>query len=217
MDERRALPRAESPEGPEDWRRELRESVRTVAELAERLELTPEELEGARRAEAGGFPIAITPYYLSLCDRSDPTCPLRRQVVPHVAESETVPGDLRDPLGEEAHEVAPDLIQRYPDRALLLVSDRCAVYCRFCTRSRMVGAGGGPRSLSRLGPALAYLREHPAIRDVIVSGGDPLAMATSRLLGIVEALREIPSVETIRLASRVPVVLPMRINSELLD
>jgi len=201
----------------DDWKWQLRNAVRSADGLRAVLDLSEKEYEAARRAEQAGFPIAITPHALSLIDKSDPQCPVRRQLVPAHEEGTPSLGDLRDPLGEEAHEVAPDLIQRYPDRALLLVSDRCAVYCRFCTRSRMVGAGGGPRSLSRLGPALAYLREHPAIRDVIVSGGDPLAMATSRLLGIVEALREIPSVETIRLASRVPVVLPMRINSELLD
>jgi lysine 2,3-aminomutase len=98
----------------------------------------------------------------------------------------------------------------------LLVSDRCAVYCRFCTRSRLVGSGGGPRSLSKLAPAFAYLRQHPEVKDVIVSGGDPLAMATSRLVSIIEALRQIPSIETIRLATRVPVALPMRITDELL-
>jgi lysine 2,3-aminomutase len=198
-----------------DWTWQLRHSARTARELGELLELTPEEVAGALHAEQQGFPIAITPYYLSLCDRHDPSCPIRRQVVPRREEQNTVAGDLRDPLGEEAHEVAPDLVQRYPDRALLLVSDRCAVYCRFCTRSRMVGQGGGPRSLERLGPAFAYLEAHPEIRDVIVSGGDPLAMATPRLLGLIERLRRIASVETIRLATRVPVVLPQRIDDEL--
>jgi lysine 2,3-aminomutase len=202
---------------PEDWKWQIRRAIRTADELAAALELVPEELEGARAAERAGFPIAITPYYLGLCDREDPSCPIRRQVVPRVLETATVTGDLRDPLGEEAHEVAPDLVQRYPDRALLLVSDRCAVYCRFCTRSRMVGNGGGPRSVERIGPALEYLRAHPEITDVILSGGDPLTMATSRLVSIVEAVRAIPSVETIRLATRVPVTLPQRITVELLD
>lgn len=203
--------------GPKEWRWQLRNSIRSVAELAQHLELSEDELRGARSAEAGGFPIAITPYYLALCQRSDPSCPIRRQVVPHGAESETVLGDLADPLGEEAHQVAPELVQRYPDRALLLVTDRCAVYCRFCTRSRLVGNGGGPRSLERLGQAFDYLEQHPEIRDVIVSGGDPLAMTTERLLGIVERLRRIPSIETIRLATRVPVVLPQRVTDELLS
>lgn len=199
-----------------DWRWQLRHAVRSAGELATKLELTTAELEGACAAEAQGFPLAITPYYLSLCDPKDPQCPLRRQVVPHASEAVSTRGDLRDPLGEEAHEVAPELVQRYPDRALLLVTDRCAVYCRFCTRSRMVGNGGGPRSEERLAGAFAYLEAHPEIRDVIVSGGDPLAMSTERLVRVVTRLRAVPSVETIRLATRVPVALPQRITDELL-
>jgi lysine 2,3-aminomutase len=206
-----------APADPEDWRVQLRQAVRTSDELAARLSLSEDELLGARRAEAQGFPIAITPYYLALADPDDERCPIRRQVVPQAAEAEEVPGDLEDPLGELAHEAAPELIRRYPDRALLLVSDRCAVYCRFCTRSRMVGQGGGPRSLERLGPAFDYLEQHPELKDVIVSGGDPLAMSTDRLVSIVKRLRRIPSVETIRLATRVPVVLPQRIQPELLQ
>jgi lysine 2,3-aminomutase len=199
----------------ESWRSQLARSIKSAAELASALELTPQERAGAERAEQRGFPISITPYYLSLCDRQDPACPIRRQVVPHAAEAREVPGDLVDPLGEEAHEVAPELIQRYPDRALLLATDRCAVYCRFCTRSRMVGAGGGARSLDRLRPALEYLTAHPEIRDLIVSGGDPLCMSTEKLAALLAALRRIPSIETIRLATRVPVVLPQRITEEL--
>lgn len=199
----------------DDWHWQLRHCVRTADELARVLHLSPAEAAGAQAAQRSGFPIAITPYYLGLCDPSDRACPIRLQVVPQQHEHELVPGDLRDPLGEEAHEVAPELVQRYPDRALLLVSDRCAVYCRFCTRSRMVGSGGGPRSLERLAPALEYLRTHREITDVIVSGGDPLAMATQRIVTIVAALREIPSIETIRIATRVPVTLPQRITNEL--
>lgn len=199
------------------WKQELQRSIRTAAGLHEALGLSPGEFAAALRAEQAGFPIAVTPHYLSLVDRDNPNCPLRRQVIPSFEEGTPMRGDLRDPLGEEAHEVAPDLIQRYPDRALLLVSDRCAIYCRFCTRSRMVGSGGGPRSLARLAPAFEYLKAHPEVRDVIVSGGDPLAMATSRLVGIIERLREIESVETIRLATRVPVALPSRLTPELLD
>jgi lysine 2,3-aminomutase len=198
-----------------DWQWQLQHSVRTADELGRVLRLTPDELDGARDAERAGFPLSITPYYLSLIDPEDPACPIRRQVVPSVRERHEVPGDLRDPLGEDAHEVAPGLIQRYPDRALLFATDRCAVYCRFCTRSRLVGAGGGARSLERHAAAFAHLRAHPEVRDVIVSGGDPLAMSTARLVGIVRALREIPTIETIRLATRVPVALPQRITPEL--
>ncbi len=140
---------------------------------------------------------------------------MRRQCVPVADEGDEAPGDLADPLGELAHEIAPDLISRYPDRALLLVTDRCAVYCRFCTRSRMVGEGGGARPLERLEPAFRHLEAHPELRDVIVSGGDPLAMATDRLVRIVARLRSIASVETIRLATRVPVTLPQRVTPEL--
>lgn len=201
----------------EDWRWQMQNAVTRTEALQQHLTLGSDELEGARRAERDGFPISISPHYLSLIDRDDPNCPIRRQVVPRIQESQLSAGDLVDPLGEEQHEVAPDLIQRYPDRALLLVSDRCAVYCRFCTRSRMVGDGGGPRSRDRLQPALDYLAAHPAIRDVIISGGDPLVMATERLRSIVAAVRDIPSVSTIRIGTRVPVVIPQRITSELLE
>ena len=223
--ERRHLPSA-SPSGTHlvavsdtgfTWTDELRRSITSVAELADHLELTEDERQGALRAEQAGLPIAITPYYLSLADPFDPRCPIRRQCVPHIAEDREAPGDLVDPLGEEAHEVAPDLVCRYPDRALLLVSDRCSVYCRFCTRSRMVGAGGGVRPVEHLAPAFTWLAEHPEVRDVIVSGGDPLVMSTERLSRVLERLRAIPSVETIRLATRVPVTLPSRVTSELVE
>jgi lysine 2,3-aminomutase len=200
---------------PTDWRWQLQHAVSSASELARVLELSDDERRGAEAAERQGLPISITPYYLSLIDRHDERCPLRRQVVPRASESERAPGDLVDPLGEAAHEVAPNLIQRYPDRALLFTTDRCAVYCRFCTRSRLVGAGGGARSLERLAPALEYLRAHPEVKDLIVSGGDPLAMSTPRLLALVEAVRSVASIETLRLATRTPVVLPQRITEEL--
>jgi lysine 2,3-aminomutase len=210
------LPLVQAAEEP-TWQQELRSALRSLADLEAHFVLTESEREGARRAEAEGFPISVTPYYASLADKRDANCPIRRQIVPLLEEAHEARGDLRDPLGEEAHEVAPELIRRYPDRALLLVTDRCAVYCRFCTRSRLVGNGGGPRSLDKLRPAFDYLRAHPEVRDVIVSGGDPLAMTTGRLTALLTELRSIPSIETIRLATRVPVVLPSRITAELVD
>jgi lysine 2,3-aminomutase len=214
---RRRLALSPAPEEWRDWRWQARNAVTTVDALAQSLSLTAAELEGARRAEREGLPIAITPYYLSLCDRHDPHCPVRRQCVPDALEASVVDGDMVDPLGEVEHEVAPHLVQRYPDRALLLATDRCAVYCRFCTRSRIVGDGGGAVSLEALDPAFAYLRAHPEVRDVIVSGGDPLNMATDRLVRLVAALRTIETVETIRLATRVPVTMPQRITRELVE
>jgi lysine 2,3-aminomutase len=215
----RVLPLA-SPDGDpahtSDWRWQLRHAVGSAADLARAIPLTPRELEGALRAERQGLPIRITPYYLSLVDPTDPACPIRKQCVPDAREGDEVPGDLVDPLGERAHEVASHLVQRYPDRVLLLATDRCAVYCRFCTRSRMVGSGDGAVPLEALAPAFAWLRGHPEVRDVIISGGDPLAMATERVERLVAAVRAIESVETIRLATRVPVTLPMRITPELL-
>lgn len=198
-----------------EWTSELRRAATTAAALAQALDLTPAEALGAERAERAGLPIRVTPYYLSLCDREDPRCPVRLQCVPRVEEGEIVPGDLADPLGEVAHEVAPHLVRRYPDRALLLATDRCAVYCRFCTRSRMVGDGGGAVPLAALEPAMAWLEANPEVRDVILSGGDPLTLSTERLVRVIARLRAIPSVEVIRLATRVPVTLPSRITAEL--
>ncbi len=209
---KRAAPR---PEEWQDWTWQIRHAICTGDALSAVISMNDEERAGCMHAEASGFALGITPYYAHLMDAHDPHCPVRMQAVPVAAEQSEHPGDLRDPLGEEQHEVAPHLVQRYPDRALLLVTDRCAVYCRFCTRSRMVGDGGGPVSLEKLEPAFAYLRAHSEVKDVILSGGDPLAMGTDRLVGIVRALRSISSVETIRLATRVPVTLPMRITDEL--
>jgi lysine 2,3-aminomutase len=208
-----------SQRGPQwhDWQWQLRHAIGSVDALTHAMHLTERELAGARRAESKGLPLRITPYYLSLADTSDSRCPVRRQCVPDAREDDEAPGDLRDPLGEVAHQVAPYLVQRYPDRVLLLATDRCAVYCRFCTRSRMVGGGEGGVSLEALGPALSWLRAHPEVKDVIISGGDPLAMGTERIVRIVAAVRAVESVETIRLATRVPVTLPMRVTSELLD
>jgi lysine 2,3-aminomutase len=200
---------------PSEWQWQVRHAATTLEALEQALVLTDAEREGIRRAIAGGFPMSITPHYLSLCDREDPRCPVRRQCVPRVEESREVPGDLRDPLGEEAHEVAPHLVCRYPNRALLIATDRCSVYCRFCTRSRMVGQDGGARALTQLEPAFAWLRANPQIEDVIVSGGDPLVASDERIRAILSRLAEIESVSWVRIATRAPVTLPQRITPEL--
>jgi lysine 2,3-aminomutase len=205
---------ARGSEVAEDWKWQVRHAVTTLEGLEAYFRLSHEEREGARRALAGGFPLSVTPYYLSLCDPLEPACPIRRQCGPLALEAREVPGDLRDPLGEEAHEVAPHLVQRYPDRALLLVTDRCSVYCRSCTRSRMVGAGGGVRSTEALSAAFDYIKSHPEIQDIILSGGDPLMMATSRLHALLERLARNESVSYERVAYRTPVQLPQRITPE---
>jgi lysine 2,3-aminomutase len=197
------------------WAWQLQHAITSVEALEASVILTDDERSGAERALAGGFPLSITPYYASLIDRADPDCPIRRQCVPHLLEGREVPGDLRDPLGEESNEVAPHLVQRYPDRALLIATDRCSVYCRFCTRSRMVGDGGGVRALTVLEPAFDYLRNHPEVQEVIVSGGDPLVMRTERVAALMQALAGIESIGNVRVASRTPVTLPQRITPDL--
>ena len=209
------LARSSAPDDPGDWRWQARHSVTTLEALERALPLTDAEREGTRRALAGGFPMAITPHYLSLVSRDDPDCPIRLQCVPRAGEAVEVPGDLRDPLGEEAHEVAPHLVQRYPDRVLLLATDRCAVYCRFCTRSRMVGDGGGARSMEALEPAFEWIRNHRDVSDVIVSGGDPVVMRTERVRALLERLATIETVLYVRVATRAPVTIPQRITPEL--
>lgn len=201
----------------EAWRREARGTIRDLAGVEAHLTLTDSERQGVIRALKGGFPMSITPYYMSLIDRDDPECPIRRQVIPREEEAIETPGDLHDPLGEVEHEVAPDLIRRYPDRVLLLATDRCAVYCRFCTRSRMVGEGGGARSLRHLEEAFRYIEENEDIAEVIVSGGDPLVMSTSRIVELFERLGSIPHLNNIRLATRAPVTIPSRITAELAE
>jgi lysine 2,3-aminomutase len=198
-----------------DWRWQAQHAVTNLQGLDKALCLTEAERIGAARAEAAGMPISITPYYLALCDPVDADCPIRRQCVPRAEEAIAVRGDLRDPLGEEAHEVAPHLIRRYPDRVLLVASDRCGVYCRFCTRSRIVGHGGGARSIAALEPAFAWIEAHPEIRDVIVSGGDPCVMSTERLARLLRRIGQISHVDVVRLATRAPVTLPQRITDEL--
>ena len=163
------------------------------------------------------MPLLIPPYYLSLADPDDPKCPIRQQCVPNIAESREVAGDLCDPLGEIRHEVAPMLIRRYPDRALLLATTTCAVHCRFCVRSRLVGKSDGYSSLSVLEPAFRWLENNPEVREVLVSGGDPLVASTQRISSLLSRIRAIDSIEVIRIGTRVPAVLPMRIDDDLVQ
>lgn len=201
----------------DDWHLQLRRAARTLEDLERSLELTQQERRGILRAEREGMPVLIPPYYLALCDPRDPACPLRLQCVPRDLESRRVPGDLIDPLGEGAHEVAPRLVRRYPDRALLLVTSDCAMHCRFCTRGRMVATERGYVGLTALEPAFRWLMENPEVRELLISGGDPLVASTRRLDALLSRVRQIRSIDVIRIGTRVPAVLPMRVNDELVE
>jgi len=197
-----------------DWRWQLRHRLSTKEELAALLPLTPDE-DAAMDAAPGLFRVGITPYYFSLIDRGHPDCPVRMQVIPRARELTVEEGDLVDPLGEDSHSPATGIFHRYPARCLLLAVDRCAIYCRHCNRRRLVGQEESPISRQDLDQAIGYISRTPAIRDVLISGGDPLTLSTDRLEDIVARVRAIPHVEIIRIGTRVPVVLPMRIDDEL--
>lgn len=198
-----------------DWRWQNRHRVRTLADLERMIDLSDDET-AAIRQHTGALPVGITPYYASLLDRSDALQPLRRTVVPVLGEYLLSRGENDDPLGEDAHSPVPGLVHRYPDRVLLLVTNFCSVYCRYCTRARMVGSVG-ERSVKKsdIEAALDYIEQTPAVRDVLISGGDPLSLDDDRLEYILKRLRKIPHVEFVRIGSKQPVVQPMRITPTL--
>lgn len=195
-----------------DWRWQVANRIQSASELSKYIKLNENE-------KAKDFPLrmAITPYYLSLIDKKDPNDPIRRQAVPTKDEMNFLACDERDPLGEEADMVAPGLVHRYPDRVLLLVTDICGVYCRHCTRRRFAGQKDMNLPLKHIDRAVSYIKNNPVVRDVIISGGDPLMLSTIRLESIIKKLREIPHVEIIRIGTRIPVVLPQRIDTQLID
>lgn len=198
-----------------DWHWQIRHRIRDVQTLASILHLSQDEYD-ALTSPHGALPLSITPYYASLLDRSDPTHPLRRAVVPVTAESLHTTGEAEDPLGEEHTSPVPGLIHRYPDRVLFLVTEFCSTYCRYCTRSRMVGEGHSePITPRHWEQAIAYIEATPTVRDVLISGGDPLTLADDRLEWLLSRLHRIPHVEMIRLGTKVPAVLPQRITPAL--
>ncbi len=197
-----------------DWRWQLRSSVRSLAELEKFVALTDDERRGCEETK-DIFRLGISPYYLSLIDPVHPFCPVRMQSIPVRAEADKHPGELRDPLGEDHHRPVRALVHKYPDRVLLLALDHCSVYCRHCTRRRITSGDEGGISREELEEAVAYLRQHEEVRDVLISGGDPLLLSTARLVELLEALRAIPHLEMIRIGTRIPVCLPMRVDDAL--
>ena len=196
-----------------DWRWQLSHRLNTVEELAQVIHLTPEEVAGLSAPDH--FRMDITPYFASLMDPDDPYCPIRRQVIPTIHELLSFEAEMADSLAEDAHSPVPGLVHRYPDRVLMLVTTQCASYCRFCTRSRIVGDPHAQFSSADYERQLDYIATTPQIRDVLLSGGDPLTLPQRVLEHLLQRLRAIPHVEIIRIGTRVPVFLPQRITDDL--
>ncbi|MEH2083362.1 MAG: KamA family radical SAM protein [Nostoc sp.] len=197
-----------------DWRWQMRHRLTKLEHFQKLLRLSATEKQGLLIAPEK-FAVAVTPYFASLLDPEDPLCPLRLQVIPRQEELIVSPADMVDPCGEDNDTPVPGLVHRYPDRVLLLALDSCAAYCRYCTRSRLVSQGEMYPVTRRLDAITAYLEEHTEIRDVLISGGDPLLMADEPLDNLLRRLRAIKHIEFIRIGSRVPSFLPQRITPEL--
>ena len=197
----------------DDWRWQLSHSLSTAEDFARVIHLTPCEMEGL--SQSRGFPVRVTPYFASLIDADNPSCPLRRQVIPTGQEMDLSAADLVDSLGEDAHSPVPGLVHRYPDRVLMLVIAQCASICRFCTRNRMVGDCQIQFSRETYQRQIDYIAATPQVRDVLLSGGDPLILPPTVLEGLLQALRAIPHVEVIRIGTRAPIFLPQRITDDL--
>lgn len=199
-----------------DWKWQLRNRITKVDQLEQHLDLTPDERAGCLFAN-NKLALAITPYFFNLIDRQDPDDPVRRQVVPQGGEMHVSPEEMLDPVGEEGTMPVEGIVHRYPDRVLFLVTDRCAAYCRYCTRSRLVSNAQDYNFHSELEAGLEYIRNTPQIRDVLLSGGDPLLLSDKKLDYLLGELRKIPHVEFIRIGSRIPVFLPQRVTPELCE
>ena len=197
-----------------DWSWQLRNRITRLEDLEKHLVLTPEERAGVILSR-NKLAMAITPHYFSLIDKDDPHCPIRRQVIPRVEELSISVEELSDPCGEDGMMPVPGLVHRYPDRVLFLITDRCASYCRYCTRSRVVSGAGEQELETDFEEAFKYLEKHTEVRDVLLSGGDPLLFSDKKLEAILSRLRSIQHIQFIRIGSRVPIFLPQRITPEL--
>lgn len=197
-----------------DWHWQYKNRMETVESLSKYIDLTPEEVEGVQKC-LRTYRMAVTPYFLSLINPEDPYDPIRRQAIPTAEELYIAPEDLRDPLHEETDSPCTGLTHRYPDRVLFLVTNKCAMYCRHCTRRRFSGQEDTALSRAEIDNSIAYIRAHTEVRDVLISGGDPLTLSDSKLEYILSGLRSIEHVEIIRIGTRIPVVMPQRVTPEL--
>ncbi|HON95287.1 MAG TPA: KamA family radical SAM protein [Deltaproteobacteria bacterium] len=200
-----------------NWHWQIRNSIVSLEQIKRLVSLTHGEYSGIIR-HTSGLPLRITPYYASLISRNDPTQALRRTVVPVSDEYLVSSGEAQDPLGEEVQSPVQGLVHRYPDRALFLTTGFCSTYCRYCTRSRMVGNHGRFKgSITQWQQAISYIEQTPQVRDVLLSGGDPLTLPDSHLDYLLSSIRRIPHVEVIRIGTKVPVVLPQRLTARLMN
>jgi len=201
----------------EDWNSakwQLKNRISSLADIEKHLTLCEEERAGILLTGTK-LATAVTPHYFNLIHPTDPNCPMRRQVIPRIEETHTDPSELADPCGEDSHMPVPGLVHRYPDRVLFLVTDRCAAYCRYCTRSRVVSGVSDQKLETQWDAAIEYLKKTPQVRDVLLSGGDPLLFSDAKLEKLLSKLHAIPHIQFIRIGSRIPIFLPQRITPEL--
>ncbi|WP_408955895.1 lysine 2,3-aminomutase [Natroniella sp. ANB-PHB2] len=199
-----------------DWRWQLENRITTVEELNSRFDLSETEAKEIRKA-IEIFPMSITPYYASLINFDNKNCPIKKQAIPDKLELDNFNYEMDDPLCEDEHSPVDGLTHRYPDRVLLLITNECSMFCRHCTRKRKVGDEKQPINFSQIEKGINYIRNNPQVRDVLLSGGDPLLVDLEKLRIVINRLKEIPHVEIVRIGSRVPVVLPQRIDDSLVE
>jgi lysine 2,3-aminomutase len=199
-----------------DWKWQFRNRIKSIDQLSRLVPLSIEE-QAQIRMVTKRYPLAITPYYLSLINPDDPEDPIRKQAIPCIQEISMGNMGLEDPLGEKEDSVVPGMVHRYPDRVLMVLTDICPMLCRHCTRKREWRRGGWVRPENEVEAMLDYLRRNTQVRDVIISGGDPLTLSTGHLEAIISRIRQIKHIEIIRIGSRFPVVLPQRIDAELCE
>jgi len=199
-----------------DWKWQLRNRIMDLDTLKKVINLTPVEEEGVK-SSLRKLRMAITPYWITLIDKDNPDDPIRRQAIPTIKELEIKEEDIFDPLFEEVDSPVKGLTHRYPDRVLFLITDQCGMYCRHCTRRRLAGERDKPRTKEELMAGIEYIREHTEINDVLLSGGDALLVSDNILELIIKELRKIPHIDVIRIGTRAPSTLPMRITNELVE